>query len=144
MTTHWEPEPDDDEQASGEKSPDELRPELPAYQIKAHVALEDSDTHSWGIVKDTEGSFAWKPGDGQIVGTWSRSPNDGLIHVFLETAIQGLVDKATLRFAEYAENRRTEVSKPKASRTRTPKEQPSPEPNEELVKIDSLRKLFGK
>ena len=37
------------------------------------------------IEKDVEGSYSWKPGEGSIVGTWSRSPADGLIHVFLET-----------------------------------------------------------
>ncbi len=139
MVSSWETEADVDEQ-----SPDEQRPELPAYQIKAHVALEDSDTHAWGILRDTEGSFAWKTGVGEIVGTWSRSPVDGLIHVFLETAIQGLVDKATLRFAEYAERRRTETSKSKVPRTRTPKEQLPPEPDEGLLKIDRLRKMLGK
>ncbi len=136
-----------DDMTPGEKTtimhPEE-RPATLEYQVKAHIALEDSDSQVWGILKDLEGSYSWKPGEGQIVGTWSRSPQDNLIHVFLETSIQSLVDKSTLRFAEYAEKRRTEVSTPK-TRTRAPRV-PKPEleteASEALTKIASLRDLF--
>ena len=142
MTTQWETEAE--EQLPEERLPEGQRPELPTYQIKAHVALEGSNEYSWGTTKDTEGSFTWKTGEGEIVGTWSRSPADGLIHVFLETSLQGLVDKATLRFAELAERRKETASTPKTTRTRTPKVEQPPEPNEELIKIDKLRKMFSR
>lgn len=130
--TNWQPEADEE------------WPETPQYQIKAHVALEDSDTQSWGITKDVEGNFLWKPGDGSIVGTWSRSPVDGLVHVFLETPLAALIDKATLRFAEYAERRRT-IAPTKTPRTKTPKPQREPVGvSEDLTAISNLRKLLGK
>jgi len=136
MTT-WETEEDDEVEQPGKLE----------YQVKAHVALEDSDKETWGMVKDTEGNFIWETGQGALVGQWSRSPVDGLIHVFLETPIQALVDKATQQFAKYAETRRTQkIEAPghKTRKARTPKE-PEPEPqSENLAKIDSLRALFGK
>ncbi len=135
MNTHWEPE--SDEEPKGEQ------PEL-EYQVKAHIALEDSDGESWGIVKDTEGSLAWGPGKGATIGTWSRSPQDGLIHIFLETSIMALVDKSTLAFAKYAEQRRADVSTTKKG-TRAPRvPKVEPGPSEEMVKIGNLRKLLGK
>lgn len=123
----------------------EERPAVQEYQIKAHVALEDSDGQPWGILKDTNSDFNWKPGDGQIVGTWSRSPKDGLIHVFLETPITALVDKATQRFAEYAEKRRQEPASAKTRAPRTPKVKAPVEPTEtaeELQTLSRLRDLF--
>ena len=135
-----------DELTPGEKATIEFPEERPAkqeYQVKSHVALEDSDGESWGIARDTENDYSWKTGEGQIVGTWSRSPSDSLIHVFLETPIQALVDKATQHFAEYAEARRmVEPVSKKARAPRAPKAEP--EPSEELIAIDNIRKLLGK
>lgn len=123
----------------------EERPAILEYKIKAHVALEDSDIHTWGVTKDIEGSYTWKPGEGQIVGTWSRSPSDGLIHVFLEEPISALVDKATQSFARLAETRKTETPRTKTTRTRAPKTaKPPAEPSEEEVTISNIRKLLGK
>ena len=120
------------------------------YQIKAHVALEDSDKQSWGVSRDTGGVITWKLGEGEIIGTWSRSPTDGLIHVFLESSIAALVDKSVQAFAEYAEKRRAEMEAPKAAKAKTPrapkapKVKPEPEPSEAMVKIGQLRDLFKK
>lgn len=141
MASNWEPE-----QEQEELEPVRTSPLMPlSYQVNAHIALEDSDTQTWGMAKDTEGSFTWKTGEGVIVGKWSRSPVDGLIHLFLETPIMALVDKATQRFAEYAEMRREKAVSPKSGRTRTPKvPAPAPAPSEELITISNLRKLLGK
>ncbi len=143
MTTAWQTETE-------EEQPKDEQPKLD-YQVKAHIALEDSDDQTWGIVKDTEGDYGWKTGGGATIGTWSRSPSDGLIHVFLETPIMALVDKATQHFAEYAEKRRADLATLKSgSRTprtpRTPKA--PPEPSEEQVAMSSaisnMRKLLSK
>lgn len=135
MVTKWEPEQEEEDS----------QPKL-EYQVNAHITLEDSDTQTWGMVKDTEDNFLWKPGEGILVGKWSRSPVDGLIHVFLETPLMALVDKATQRFAEYAERRRTTSSAPKtrSKSSRTPKVEPVAIPAEELTTINNLRKLLGK
>ncbi len=116
------------------------------YSISAHVALEDSDTETWGVAKDTDGSFQWKTGDGELVGTWSRSPSDGLIHVFLETPLLALVNKATQHFAELARQRETAVDAPKSKGARAPrapkvveKSEAELEAEERMNKIASLR-----
>ena len=152
-----------EELSPGEKTtlmhPDE-RPARQEYKLKAHLALEDSgnnsgsgsgsgsDSNTWGILKDTHNDYAWVAGLGEIVGTWTRSPKDGLIHVFLEESIIALVDKATQNFAKYAEARRAAMSAPKTTRARTttarvkaPVEEPGPSENQ--IKIDNLRGLFG-
>lgn len=82
------------------------------YQVKAHIVLEDSSEESWGLARDTEGSFDRKKGEGPVVGTWSKSPVDNCYHVFLETPITALVDKATQRHVELARMRRERVTKP--------------------------------
>lgn len=135
MTSKWVPEPDEEQ------------PKPLEHQVKAHIALEDSDGRTWGIAKDIEDNFLWKPGEGSVVGTWSRSPQDNLIHVFLETPLQALQDKAVARFVEYAERRRVSLEAiPKKTRApKTPKV--APEPDIELVGrlsvLDGLRKSLG-
>ncbi len=131
-----------------ETETEEEKPGMPEYQIKAHIALEDSNSHDWGVARDTEGSFVWEPGVGPITGTWTRSPVDGLIHVFLETPTTALVDAATLRFVELAEKRLAKeatVSKPTTRKKAAPK--PTEEPSEQaenLAAIDRLRGLLKK
>lgn len=114
------------------------------YVVKVHIALEDSDNETWGMVRDTGGNLLWKPGDGPLVGKWSRSPSDGLIHVFLTTPTQALLDTAIRTFHEYAEKRKAEPRGTKSGRARTPRApKAEPIPNEDLIKISSLRKLLG-
>lgn len=127
----------------------EKRPVRLDYQTKAHIVLEDSDKENWGMVKYLgPGYYTLKTVEGELVGNWSRSPVDGLIHVFLETPLQALIDKATQQFAEYAEMRKGKqqtVSAPRAGKARIPKVQtPTPGPSEEQLKINSLRKLLGR
>lgn len=125
----------------------EKRPAKLEYQVKAHIALEYSDTEVWGMAKYIEkGVYTLEAAEGELVGNWSRSPTDGLIHVFLETPLTALVDKATQDFATYAVKRREQAEAPKATRTRkapkTPKAEP--EPNEDEVAISRLRNLLRK
>lgn len=84
----------------------------PEYQVKASLVLEDSDKETWGLVRDTEGKFDREKDEGPIVGTWSKSPVDNCYHIFLETPITALVDKATLRTAELVKKRREGAPKP--------------------------------
>lgn len=121
----------------------EKRPVKLDHQVKAHIALEDSDKENWGMVKYLEpGNYALEAGEGELVGNWSRSPKDGLIHVFLEDPLTALVDKAIQQFAEYATRRKAEAAAPKTRKARVPKA--APEPSEALVKIDRLRKMLGR
>ena len=91
------------------------------------------------------GNYALKPAEGELVGNWTRSPVDGLIHVFLETPLQALADKAVQGFAKYAEMHRMAIPAPKSTKARTPRTpKPEPGPSEDEVKISELRKIFGK
>ena len=133
------------------------RPAMLDMQVKAHIALEDSDKESWGMVKylapgtyklgAKEAEEGEEGEEGELVGNWSRSPGDGFIHVFLETPLQALVDRAVQEFARYAEMRKETASIPKTTKARTPrapKPEPEPEPNEDLTTISNVRKLLGK
>jgi len=126
----------------------EKRPAKLDLQVKAHVALEDSDKEHWGMVKYLEpGNYKLGAAEGELVGNWSRSPGDGLIHVFLETPLEALADRAVQEFARFAEARAMVASAPKTTRARTPrtpKPTPEPEPSEELTTISNLRKLLSK
>ena len=131
---------------SGKKEP---FPDLPS-PTRAHVALVDSDKYDWGIAEYTEGNFEWAEPDREkvVVGNWSRSPADGLIHVFLETPIAALQDKAIQALMDYAEKRRAkETPSAKKPRTRAPKPEKVQEPDahdENLAKIASLRQKLGR
>lgn len=82
---------------------------------KAHIVLEDSDTEDYGVVKDTRNDIMWVAGNGDVVGTWSRSKVDGLIHISLIDSINALYDRAVMSWAKNVEARK--VQKIKKSRT---------------------------
>ena len=131
---------------SGKKEP---FPDIPA-QVKAHVALIDSDKYDWGIAEYTEGNFEWAVPDKEkvTVGTWSRSPADGLVHVFLETPIAALQDRAVQALLDYAEKRRAKEAPPtKKTRAKTPRAVKEPEPvvvDEYIDRIASIRAKLKK
>jgi len=77
------------------------------YQIKAHLVLEGSNDHEWGVVKDCHGCVNYIPEDAEVVGTWNKYA--GGFWVSLETPITALVDKATQLYVELAEKRRMVV-----------------------------------
>ncbi len=112
---------------------EEEEQQKPEYQPKAHLVLEGSDKHEWGVVKDCHGCVNNIPEDAELVGTWSKY-NEGVFWVSLETPLQALQDKATLQIAELAKNR-LEVPGGKPARKRSvPKEQEGPSPFDELRK----------
>jgi len=64
-----------------------------SYKVEAHLILEGSDKHNWGYVSFIESSFSDKPGE--MCGTWSRSPMDSHMHVFLAVNTRALLARAT-------------------------------------------------
>lgn len=88
------------------------------YQVKAHVVLEDSDKETWGLAKFIESSFSGELGE--VVGTWTKSPVDNCYHVFLETPIMALVDKATQHHADLVKKRHEGVGQAAPSPRSTP------------------------
>jgi len=120
MTERWKTE-------EGEEQPQQK----PEYQPKAHLVLEGSDQHEWGVVKDCHGNVNFIPEDAEIVGTWNKY-GEGVFWVSLETPIQALQDKATLLTAKLAKEREQEVARRPAKRQPTPKEPPGPSIFEKL------------
>lgn len=116
----------------------------PEYQAKAHLVLEGSEQHEWGLVKDCHGCINYVPEDAEIVGTWSKY-SEGTFWVSLETAIQALQDRATILTAELAERRKLEPAPVKPTTTRRRKEKVAPEPEETTSSaLDQIRaKLKG-
>lgn len=83
----------------------------PEYQVKARLVLEDSGEHTWGLVKFIGTRIFHEFGQGEVVGTWSKSPADGYYHISLETPIMVLVDKATQLHIELVNKRREDITK---------------------------------
>jgi len=81
------------------------------HHAKAHLVLDDSDTHTFGVVRDTEGSYTWRTGEGPAVGEWTKSPHDNMYHLFLLTPTEALVDKAVVRLEEMVQKRAAGIVK---------------------------------
>lgn len=163
MTTpnsRWEVEKDDEESSNEEPSNIDLfkqkHPGAATFDdvkaagadklqstTKAFLALIDSEHGNWGVVEDTLGDMLWVPGKGEIVGTWTRSKVDNLLHISLTTAIVALVDRSIQIWAKYAEERKAgKVAKTQRT-ARAPKdvvEEPVPELSiEEKLAFNSMR-----
>lgn len=93
----------------------------PEYKTKAYLVLDGSDKSDWGIIEDTLSDLLWQPGKGEIVGTWSRTKYDNLIHISLCTAIDALQDRSIQTFAKYAEERKQKEQGVKVPARRTKK-----------------------
>jgi len=79
------------------------------YKSGAHLVLEDSDTDNFGMVVDKEDKIFWKPGDGSVVGEWSKAPFDNRIHLSIKPPIVALYDKAMSNLEEIVRRRKEEV-----------------------------------
>ncbi|GAJ08404.1 unnamed protein product, partial [marine sediment metagenome] len=102
------------------------------YQVKAHLILEGSNLHEWGVVKDCHGCINYIPEDAEVVGTWNKYA-DGVFWVSLETPIMALADKATQLYIELAAKRREEVARPsRPSRALEVPPTPAPEAFDDL------------
>jgi len=117
------------------------------FKPKAHLVLEGSEQHDWGLVKDCHGNINIIPDDAEVVGTWSKY-GEGTFWVSLQTSLSALEDRATQLCRELAESRTEamqrmgQVSMPK----RSPKSKLSPkaEQPERNVFADLRAKLRPK
>lgn len=115
-----------------------------SYETKAHVVLEDSKKETWGIAKFIEGPFH-DTDRGVVVGTWSKSPVDNNYHIFLESPIRALQDKATQHHLELVKKREageTGIPVPGAASRRKPGKQPEPRSEiaeEAMTEIERIR-----
>jgi hypothetical protein len=117
------------------------------FKPKAHLVLEGSERHDWGIVKDCHGSINVITEDAEVVGTWNKY-RDGTFWIDLLTPLSALEDKATQLYKELADGRadvmaRLGITGPakKVSKTpRAPKEPKVEQPVDE--KLGKLRSLF--
>lgn len=117
------------------KTEEEEQPQQkPEYQPKAHLVLEGSNQHEWGVVKDCHGNINFTPEDAEIVGNWNKY-GDGVLWVSLETPIQALQDKATILIAELAKKRQEELANLPARKQTLPKEPPGPSTSDKLEKL---------
>lgn len=122
------------------KTEEDQTEQKPEYQPKAHLVLEGSDQHEWGVVKDCHGNVNFIPDDAEIVGTWNKY-GEGVFWVSLETAIQALQDKATILTAELAKKREEELAHLPTKKKTSPKKPTGPSPSERLGKLRA--KLTG-
>ena len=106
----------------------------PEYQAKAHLVLEGSDQHEWGVVKDCHGNVNFIPKDAEVVGTWNKY-DGGVLWVSLETPLQALQDKATRLTAELAKEREKELARQPTRRQPVPKESTGPSTSDKLKKL---------
>ncbi len=113
---------------------EEQSQQRPEYQAKAHLVLEGSDQHEWGVVKDCHGRVNHIPEDAEVVGTWSKY-SEGVFWVSLETPLQALQDKATTLIAELAKKRQEELAHPPARKRSMPKEPAGPSTSDRLEKL---------
>lgn len=74
------------------------------FKPKAHLVLEGSEQHEWGLVKDCHGCINMIPDDAEIVGVWNKY-GDGIFWVSLQTSLSALEDRATQLYVELAEGR---------------------------------------
>lgn len=121
----------------------------PEFTPKAHLVLEGSEQHPWGIVKDCHGSINIITDDAEVVGMWNRY-GDGVIWVDLTTPLEALRDKAVQLYKELSDARLDTMARlgisgqvKKAPRTpRAPKEPKEEPPKNEA--LDRIRSLFSK
>lgn len=120
------------------------------YKYKANVTLEDSDKEEYGVVRDTTGIFDFTHGQGDVVGTWTRSRVDNLIRVSLLPSIEALYDKAVRTWQNYAEERKIakeikasggRVAGKRKTKLTVNVEAPEPVklPDEEKIKFNDMR-----
>ena len=123
------------------------------YKTKVYIVIEDSDTEDYGLVKDTLSDINWVSGQGETIGTWTRSPMDHLIHISLLPSMEALYDKSVKLWTEMVERRKTQKAQKDAKRRiprigpsqpKTKKEPELTEADESLLAINSMKaKLMG-
>ena len=56
------------------------------------IVLEDSDIKDSGLIRETEGLLDWEPGQGLIVGTWTKGI-DNRYYLWLEKSVDAMCDE---------------------------------------------------
>lgn len=129
----------------------EHEPEQPPkleFKVKAHLVLEGSDQHDWGVVKDCRGLINMIPDDAEVVGTWNKyasGPEGGLTFwVSLQTSLNALEDRATQLYKELSEGRAEAMQQMEkvAPAKRTPRAKAEQPKHDEFA--DLRAKLRGK
>jgi len=111
MVNPWETEDEDSagednnilHEAISKHAGDNAR--VSAYKVEAHLVLEDSNKTTWGYVSLIESSFSDK--QGEMCGTWSRSPIDNKMHIFLAADTETLLSRAAERNDELRNPKKT-------------------------------------
>jgi len=117
------------------------------FKPKAHLVLEGSEQHDWGVVKDCHGAINIIPDDAEVVGVWNKY-DDGTFWVSLQTSLSALEDRATQLYKELSESRtesmqRMGAAAPAKRAPRTRREPKAEEPKDDT--FDKLRdRLRGK
>lgn len=118
------------------------RPPKLEFKPKAHLVLEGSERHDWGVVKDCRGNINIIPDDAEVVGTWNKYA-DGTYWVSLQSPLSALEDRATQLYLELAKARTDSMEKlgvhvPSKETRKAPRR---PKAFEEQLKDDTFDKL---
>lgn len=137
-----------------EEAPQQSAP-LPQKRPAASIVLLNSDSGNHGVLLYLDNPYSWRPGDpvgkdnSQPVGTWTRSPIDDHIHIFLERPIDAIQDQLVQTLLGIQRQREHGLSAAQA-RARSYKrgnqqEQPAqekPANTEVQDRITSIRSMF--
>lgn len=108
----------------------------PEYKVKAHLVLEGSEKHDWGVVKDCHGCVNHIPEDAEVVGTWNKY-SEGTFWVNLQTSLEALQDRATQLIRELARRRMQEPIPQPKRRTPAPRTAREPSPSAfDLLRVE--------
>ena len=126
----------EEEDEAGKK----LRVELGISHPKAHLILEGSDRHEWGLVKDCLGRINYVPEDAVVVGMWHKY-EEGVVWVSLLTPLKALEDTAVKLAAEQAAVRDKDISGMAVPKTPGKKRKPRAKKEPVVEQDDTLDKL---
>jgi len=131
---------EDEDDQTGQKP----RFEFGISHPKAHLILEGSELHDWGLVKDCHGCVNYVPEDAVVVGTWHKY-DVGTFWVSLLTPLKALEDISIQLITNQAKIRDEDILRmglpktPGKKRTPRVKEEPLPEENKTLDRLAALK-----
>jgi len=114
------------------------------FTPKAHLVLEGSERHDWGVVKDCHGNINIITEDAEIVGTWNKYAN-GTIWVDLTTPLEALRDRAIQLYKELADARTESMNRLGITGPvkRAPRTVHEPKVKPEGSTLDRIKALFS-
>ncbi len=114
--------------------------ELGISHPKAHLILEGSDRHDWGLVKDCLGRINYVPEDAVVVGCWHKY-EEGVFWVSLLTPLKALEDTAIRLAAEQAVVRDEDIGRMAKPTTKGKKRKPRAKKEPVVEQDDTLDRL---